>query len=120
MQAHAADLRAIGVEVVSRWIDGHHEVRPDIDANHSQQEAQGWAYEDLTDIERADMLVLFTESNGYRRGGCLIEFGYALGNGLNLAVVGPTDNVFTCLWGIRHYDDWAELLKEWMAKEATP
>ena len=114
MLEHAADLRAIGVEVVSRWIDGHHETRPNADEHHTRLEAARWAYEDLADIDEADTLILFTNPDGgYRRGGCKVEFGYALGRDVDCLVIGPRDDVFTCVDGVHHYDSWDVLLAEW-------
>lgn len=116
MEGYAANLRSLGHEVTSHWHTGVHETRPNIDAEHTRQAAARWAAEDLRDIAGADTLILTAERDGYRRGGCMTEFGYALARDLSLYVVGPRDNVFACLPQVAHYPDWEALLDDWLTE----
>jgi len=117
MLRYAAELRAIGVEVVSSWIDGHHETPLNSDREHTRMAAARWAREDLLDIDRADLLILFTQPEGqYRRGGCLVEYGYALGKGVGVTVIGPErqrTNVFFAEETVGRFDSWAALMQVW-------
>ena len=110
----ARQLEALGHEVVSRWIYGEHEA---IDATATVEERRLWALEDVADIDRAQMLVSFTEEPGAAgggRGGRHVETGYALGCGKLVEVVGPTENVFHTLPQVRRWETWGECLA-WFA-----
>lgn len=99
--AHIADLRAIGYECRTRWLDGGHQppdpsmpfVEPDPFAAPSR-----FAGEDLEDIEVADLLIMFTPaalgSTGGRRGGRHVETGYAMALRKPVVIVGQAENVF--------------------------
>jgi nucleoside 2-deoxyribosyltransferase len=51
---------------------------------------------DLGDVDRADAVVLYTEPYGMAvpGGGRHVEFGYGLGRGKRVVVVGPLENIF--------------------------
>jgi nucleoside 2-deoxyribosyltransferase len=99
---YAERLRAMGHEVSSRWLLGEHEAK---DVNPTKDEAAQWAREDLEDIDRSDMLIAFTEEPGSSyRGGRHVEMGYAIARRLNLFVIGPRENVFYSIWGIKQFN----------------
>jgi nucleoside 2-deoxyribosyltransferase len=64
---------------------------------------------DLRDIKSADMLLLFTDTNG-TRGGMYVELGIALAKGIPVIIVGPYTNVFTRI--CRRVDSISELFNE--------
>lgn len=88
IRGYADDLKKFGVEITSRWLYTHGNM-PDYQA----------ALEDLEDIRKADMLVLFTQdsSAGYTTGGRHFESGYAWAKGMPMFIVGPRENVFHSL-----------------------
>ena len=105
MQRVRDKLQAIGIDVVSRWIDGAHEAA---DLVATDAERSRWAGEDLVDLARADAIVAFTEEAGSKesRGGRHVEFGIAIGLGKHLCVVGPRENIFYCNNTIYWYPDY--------------
>ena len=107
LQGYARDLEAIGHTVTSRWLDGSHDCCDD--ATPSDEQRAVWAAEDLDDIDASNALILFTDDDSCR-GGCMIEFGYALHVVSGLVVVGPRVNVFCCLRAVRQYDTWIRAL----------
>ena len=75
-----------GHEVTSSWL---------------QNAEEGMSFEDiavldLQDVDIADALCLYTEPYGTAvpGGGRHVEFGYALGKGKKMFIVGPLENVF--------------------------
>jgi nucleoside 2-deoxyribosyltransferase len=100
-------LEAIGHRVTSQWVLGLHEAQ---EGDWSQWAR--FAEDDLYDIDRADLLVAFTEPSdtGPTRGGRHVECGYALGRGIPLVIVGHRENVFYHLPYIIFYPTWAEAL----------
>ena len=111
--AYSHELEALGIEIVSTWIDGHHEVRPDVERDATEEEIRSWAEEDLRDLRRADTLIFFSEppGNGSKRGGRHVEMGFALAKGHRILVVGDPENVFHRLFEVRHYPTFDELMK---------
>lgn len=100
--AHA--LRVIGFDVVSRWVFGAHESTEDVTS----------ALEDIQDLERAEIVVSFTEGErapGRARGGRHVEFGFGLARGKRLIVVGPRENVFHHLPGVEAVGSASQLLR---------
>jgi hypothetical protein len=100
-----------GAEVSARWIDPTGDPDPCVGERLNADPARAWEYAraDLEDINRADVLVEFTETpdapGGFpSAGGRHVEFGYALavreeelrfpGPALRLVIVGPRENVF--------------------------
>lgn len=111
LQGYAHRLDAIGLMVTSRWLgDGAHEWTgvPDHEIPPVAQAA--FAREDIEDIEKADLFVLFTEPVGQHgtRGGRFVEFGYALALGKRCVVIGPHENVFCHV--ARQYDTFEAFL----------
>lgn len=79
-------FRSAGIEVTSTWLDNAEE----------GMAFQDVAVIDLEDVDRADVLVLYTEPYGtpVPGGGRHVEFGYALGRGKECVLVGPLENIF--------------------------
>ena len=123
MQAYAAELKALGHDVTSRWLSGSHDGLDD--GTDSVEACARWAREDIEDICAANAMLCFTEPEGVKhgrmRGGRHIEFGIAIA--LNIAiridaarrpkrliVVGPRENVFYCLSKLEVFETWAECM----------
>lgn len=118
---YAEQLRQLGLEVTSRWLEGNHELpkTPAGDAVDGvpvyDTKIRGkFAREDYLDCLSADVTISFTEeprsSNG--RGGRHVEFGIALANGQHVIVVGHRENVFHCLEEVEFCETWADALTE--------
>ena len=96
-----------GHEVTSNWLD---EVTPEVkDAAFYEDTSRI----DIVDIERADAMIFFAEDayNQPPRGGRHVEFGYALGMGLPIFVIGEKENVFHYTphpYGHIHHHDFLE------------
>lgn len=107
LEAYAAQLPG-GWYSTARWLTGAHE--GSIDPERLRLCAQ----EDLEDIRKSDVIVVFTEdplTTGYTSGGRHVETGYAIGMGLPIILVGPVENVFHLI-PTRRYATWAEALEE--------
>lgn len=119
-------LSEYGIEVTSRWIEGNHEnlvemvqkkgTYEKVNISSDPNESKRFAEEDLEDIDKAQILVFFSEDiNPQRnRGGKHVEYGYALGKGKWVILVGSVKNVFQ---NINHLqvdtvDELVEVLKE--------
>lgn len=108
MRQHRELFQKAGIFVTSKWLDqatvenlGADEA---LDAKHAVQ--------DLVDIRIADGLVFFAEPELARRGGRHVEFGYALALGKPIYVVGPHENVFHFVPGIKHFESVPEVILE--------
>jgi nucleoside 2-deoxyribosyltransferase len=97
-------LEAAGFIVTSRWLTTHDGSDPKYLA--------ACAREDLEDIDKADGILLFTQTkeDGYTTGGRFVELGYAYAKGKAIAIVGPRENVF-CHLDIEQFDTFEEALK---------
>jgi nucleoside 2-deoxyribosyltransferase len=74
------------VESTSTWLSGCHDDAPPLVC----------ATCDFADIDRADMVIVFTQHPG-SKGGRYVEVGYALAKGKPVVLVGTFTNVFTRL-----------------------
>lgn len=107
MRNVADHLRAIGHTCTSTWI--HSESPTGMDAtdvcNDPDRARKGGA-RDLSDIIYADMVAIFTDVPS-STGGFHVEYGFALGLGKPVAIVGPQPNVFYALHriNITHHKD---------------
>ena len=91
-----------GHEIVSSWVYAPeiHEV----EGTATDEERANVAVAEVSEICNADCLVVLTKSDGnYCRGGRHIETGVAIGNDLDVIVIGPRENVFHYWPGVKHY-----------------
>lgn len=125
LQGYRYFLVANGFTVTSSWLDvvAGSSLSPagDGKTNHDH------AMTDLADVGRADVFVLFTESEPQPRGGRLVEFGYAISQRewdaeeggyeqMRIYVVGPRENLFCHLDFVIQCDTWADCVYT-LAKE---
>lgn len=102
---HVANLlRENNIEVTSRWLLESLPLStqlPDLTVSNLRE----FAEIDGEDIRTADTLVLFSEDPlvGLPRGTHHTEFGYALGLGKRVIVIGGYENVFHYLPEVIHY-----------------
>jgi len=75
---------------------------------------QEYAHRDLAEIDAADALLLFSESDQTwnKRGGRHVEYGYALAKGKRIFVVGPHENIFHYVQGVTHFDTLDDFVKK--------
>lgn len=112
---YARDLEAIGHVVTSRWLNGDHESPTNRGLGPvDPKDSMVWALEDIEDVRSAHCLIAFTEEARAEpgRGGRHVEYGIALGLGLQIGVVGHYENVFHCLPVVRFFPTWIECLTE--------
>jgi nucleoside 2-deoxyribosyltransferase len=109
IRERANELRQLGVEVTSRWLDELH------DPNHVMGELGPKEYEeiavvDIEDINRAGSFALFTQDPTvpFVRGGRMVEFGYAIAKEKRVFVIGPRENIFAYLPQVEVYATWEE------------
>lgn len=113
---YAQQLEALGHQVVSSWVDGHHETNSphgsQADKLGDSEEQSGWATEDIRDIFECETLVLFTGGDHRKRGGRHVEYGIALGLGKSLVLIGQPENVFHHLGSpvVRRFPTWEAFL----------
>ncbi len=96
------------IEITSSWLDGEHEAK---EGNATLEEMAAWAYTDLSDIDRSNMLIQFVEQQS-TMGGAHFEFAYALGE-IQVIICGPLINPFHALHIARgdtdYWDSWPGL-----------
>jgi nucleoside 2-deoxyribosyltransferase len=104
-RSYAADLIAAGHTVTSTWLDEEFENEAHAAAN---------AERDLADLDRADAIICFTtpSRSTTSRGGRHTEFGYALGRGKAVIIVGPIENIFYALPDLAVFTDWPAALAQ--------
>ena len=120
LQGYADDLRAIGHRVEARWLLGDHQIHEGADKVEAATmsvpiEGRVFAEDDVLDVASADMLIAFSEeprAGGASRGGRHVEFGLALAWRKKVIVVGPRENVFHTLPGVKHFWSWDDELWE--------
>lgn len=116
--AYREYLRARGIEVTSRWLDGNHQISDDgLSAEAKAAERRRLACEDWEDLRCADTTISFTETprGTNSRGGRHVEFGAALALGQTVIVIGPRENVFHCLPQVEVYESWEAFLAAYTA-----
>lgn len=111
IRKYADDLRHIGHEVTSSWLEEPHAPTTQL-IDLTDQQHRDYAIQDIVDIVQADSLVFFSvpDTELTVRGGRHVEFGYALARGIPIIVVGPKENIFHYLKGIQHVQNWTEAL----------
>jgi hypothetical protein len=112
MEDRASELRQRGHMPTSRWhsvitMPGYQ------NRDHWQQNPrlEQAAVEDLSDIDEADALVLFTESGPQQGGGRHFEAGYAYARSKWLLVLGPREQVFLHLSLVCVFSSWNDLVE---------
>lgn len=109
-------LRAYGVIVTSRWLE---EESTDPRTTDKEDYLQERAEIDLQDIDEADVLIRFTDTEQNQKvvasrllsGARMVEFGYALGKGKRVFVVGGAQNIFDRLSWVTHFITVDKLIK---------
>ncbi len=121
MQEYRDELAQLGHRIVSRWIEGDHQI-DDAGLSLQAKEAERirFAEEDRIDLLSADCVISFTEvpRGSNSRGGRHVEFGMALARGMKLLVVGHRENVFHCLPEVEFHPSWGDAIasiKGWAA-----
>lgn len=86
MEEKANLLKRCGFDITSRWVYGGED-------NLTREQI---AMLDLTDVDRADIVVSFTEPEGtaVRGGGRHTEFGYGLAKNKKIVIIGEREQVF--------------------------
>lgn len=128
LAAYADQLRALGHQVTSRWLEGQHqadelEIAAAGQVHQVPELACRFAEEDVEDVTFADVVVAFSEPprSSASRGGRHVEFGMTLGwvlagygtvdgRARRIVVVGQRENVFHCLRDVAVFPDWSSFL----------
>lgn len=73
---------------------------------------QKFAQDDFRDVAGCELLIAFTEPprSGNSRGGRHVELGIALGLMKRVSIVGPRENIFCWLEGVRQFDTFDDLM----------
>jgi hypothetical protein len=141
MKAYAAQLRALGFEVTSRWLD-EQDKGGDTDLTNEDGSTQidkhelavAFGVRDIRNILAADTLIEFNPGKPLLRNTRLAEFGGALFLGKQCIVIGPEnpkhkdriDTVFVLLGEgsipadlatagikpVKHFDTWGDFLEQ--------
>ena len=115
----AERLKALGIEITSRWLQEEKNMQQAIGKNlsaPSDRFLRERAYTDLEDVDAADAIVRFSDDlsqsivpSHLASGARMFEFGYAKAKGKTLFVVGGKQNVFDRLQEVIHVKDVDEL-----------
>jgi hypothetical protein len=104
MRSVAQLLMGNGITVTSRWLyeDKPLQTKLGDDTPGFYRET---AHVDIEDVMRADTLLFFSEDPhlGTPRGGRHVEFGFALGQGKRVVVIGGPENIFHYLKRVLHF-----------------
>jgi hypothetical protein len=92
LKAYREDLRRIGVEVTSRWLDTDWPFERGSSATPPEHREK-YAVIDMEDIIAADMVISFS-ANGKGRGGRHVEFGVGLALKKMMILVGDPEHIF--------------------------
>jgi nucleoside 2-deoxyribosyltransferase len=128
----ADELRAAGFTVTSTWLDETHQINAfTVGAAVAETQAQVEAHvvQDFSDLNRTDVLVVFTgeacsalgvpDARTWHTGGRHVETGFALAKGKRVLVIGHAENVFH-RGACRVVRDWhAAVLELVRLREAT-
>lgn len=115
----ALELVALGIESTASWL--YESASPNSTLNQfPDSEHQEHALDDMRDIDRADVVAVFTiDPLGppKPRGGRHWETGYAYGRGKEVVVVGPKENLFHYLETVKQFDT-KEQAKDYLYKRS--
>ena len=118
MLTYAKELQLAGHNITSNWIHGDHHLVPwefrkhwtnDLGTDDEiDPQARPIAIEDYDNLLKANTVVFFSQkpSNPAPRGSRHVEFGIALRTGMDILVIGPRENLFHTMPGVRHWHDW--------------
>lgn len=115
MAKYANDLRTMGLECTSQWLQEKHASNTTLSEQIADLHESGMreiATMDLDDVKRSDVIVFFSQSDQTPtfRGGRHVEFGYALARNKIIVVVGPKENIFHYLPQVKHFKTWSKAL----------
>lgn len=104
MRTVALALQAAGATVTSHWLSEDKPLQTQM-GDDSDTFYIETSRIDLMDVDAADVVLFFSEDPlvGTPRGGRHVEFGYALGKGKSISVIGPKENVFHYHPRVHHY-----------------
>jgi nucleoside 2-deoxyribosyltransferase len=115
IRQYAEQLTYIGFAVTSTWLEETHDITEGTQgaaAELPDAQVDKHARDDIRDIDRSDLLVLFTAASvGIEGGGGRhVETGYALAKvgASSIVVVGEPENVFHRLTAVTRVPDWTE------------
>ncbi len=116
---YATQLTRIGFTVTSTWLAETHDITPGTEGaavELTDEQVAKHARDDLRDIDKSDLLVLFTSASvGVEGGGGRhVETGYALSQlgPAHVIVVGEPENVFHRMTGVVRVPTWIEAVVE--------
>ena len=108
LSVYAAELRARGHTITSRWHEGErHQASEEELLGPDQTTAIRLASEDWDDLEKAELLIAFTDGPERPHGARHAEFGLALGLHMVCWICGPREHVFHAL-AERHFATWED------------
>lgn len=112
MRDYAKMIERAGIKVTSSWLDEPYAPNMTMD-QCTQAFLRYTAKVDLQDIWRSSAVLFFSEDPtiGIPRGGRHVEFGYALGLGIPIYVIGPRENIFHYLPSIECFDSLEDFLE---------
>ncbi len=123
IRQYADQLTRIGFKVTSTWLDETHDINEGTQgaaADLPDAQVDKHARDDMRDIDRSDLLVLFTAASvgAEGGGGRHVETGYALAKigPRYVIVVGEPENVFHRLTSVTCVPDWHEAVVELSAR----
>jgi len=103
------------IKITSSWLD----IQTTYESQNSM-EAANFALQDLADVDRADMLILFNPEGAAQSPGRNIEFGYALAKGKCVMVAGKRLGVFQHLPQVFHVPEPSDVHKWFDAYYSRP
>jgi hypothetical protein len=111
LRVYATIFRRNGIGVTSRWLEEDGDPW-DISIGLGGENPIEKANTDLQDVQEANAIVFFSEDPhvGVPRGSRHVEFGYAMGLGKELIVVGGCENIFHFLPVVKHFSRIEEAL----------
>lgn len=129
MRGYATDLAQLGLGTAElAWLSGTHEWDGSQQPGEELARAQRFALDDLADLAKAQVVVVFTEepgAGGRNRGGRHVEYGLALANALarpkrqHVVIVGPAENVFHTLPMIPRFATWQDAVAHLIEVQAA-
>ena len=107
VREHADELRLIGHEPTSNWLN---EPPMLVTAEWENWQLRARANDDAMDISNSEIVVHFTRWPS-TSGGRYWELGYGAALGKRLVVIGKRETVFHYMSNVEQYDTWEEFLK---------